>query len=93
MNHRVVPDPIETRVRAGWVCPICSVDLSPPWCRGHGSGVGEVVGEEQVEDERPLEPLGLGRVARAVDEGLELTVRDRVLADAADRTKGNKVLS
>ena len=60
-----------------------------------GTRVGEVVGKEPGEDERPAEALRIGRVARRLDEALELVVRDRMRGDAegVDLHLANRALS
>ena len=76
---------VEVGLRPVGVTPVGALDLAPPLRADDAARVGEVVGEEAGEHERPAEPLGLGHVAGGVDERGEAGVADGVGVDAERR--------
>ena len=102
VRDRVVPRRVHDRMIAAavdpaagtfGVPPVGAFDLAPPLRARHRPRVGEVVGEESGEHERPSEALGIGLPTGRIDETREAIVghgkaidEERVERDVVDRT-------
>ena len=73
---------VDVRLWTFGVPPARAVHLPPPLGADDRPGVGEVLGEQSAEDERPAVALGVGDPSGGVDEPCEGVVGDREAVDA-----------
>ncbi len=90
VDDGVVEPGFDVVVRSGGMLPVGAEDLSPPRRLRDAARVGEVVGEQPAEHERPAEALALGDVTRGLHERTERLVGHR---RAVDGERGERHLA
>jgi hypothetical protein len=94
VDDRMIIAALERRTRSLGMAPVGAEHLTPPRCAHDAAGVGEVVGKERAEDERPAEAFCIRAVVGGRHEFGELGIGDGVRSDRIRREpdRGGRVL-